>query len=86
MDCKAGPEMVRETRGRQEGDKRETRERGDRGPVMLTCPTLAVSLSLISASLPAFVTKYLDKTYHKMSSRQILVIVLGLTRSYEIWF
>ena len=23
MDCKAGPEMVRETRGRQEGDKRE---------------------------------------------------------------
>ena len=58
MDCKAGPEMARETR---EGDS----EAGDPPG-----PALAVPLSLISASLPAFVTKYLDKIHHKLSHKQ----------------
>ena len=57
MDCKAGQRWC----GRQEGD----REAGDPPG-----PALAVPLSLISASLPAFVTKYLDKIHHKMFHKQ----------------
>ena len=57
MDCKAGQRWC----GTQEGD----REAGDPPG-----PALAVPLSLISASLPAFVTKYLDKIHHKMFHKQ----------------
>ena len=62
MDCKAGPEMARETR--------ETRAERDSEAGDPPGPTLAVPLSLIPVSLPAFVTKYLDKIHHKMSHKQ----------------